>query len=195
MCAGSEPGSRMRDEPRRRRAVAVADAVVDQILPSHRTPRPWPGCSSAHDAAAVGLGADHQDELGRHEVPLHPAGPALRRRGVDVQVEDHVDPAIAEGVGQGEDAGGVLVRVVTVAEEYPRSIRHRADLPPSEPRPSTTACCIIRRTGRDVQPGTAARGGNTPPKDGRMLPHLRGSPGDLLAHSGRIAKKGIHYLS
>ena len=61
------------------------------------------------------------------EVPLHPAGPALRRRGVDVPVEDHVDPAVAQGIGQGEDAGGVLVRVVTVAEEHPRRVRHRAD--------------------------------------------------------------------
>ena len=32
-------------------------------------------------------------------------------------------------------------------------------------------------TDDDVQPGTAARGGITLPKNGWMLPRLRGSPG------------------
>ena len=46
---------------------------------------------------------------------------------MDVPVEDHLDPAVAQGIGQGEDAVGMLVRVMTVAEEHPWRIRHRAD--------------------------------------------------------------------
>ena len=122
---GLRAGEQDRDEPRAA-GLVVVDPVVDQApFPAH--PEALTGLLLAHDAAAVGLGADHQDELGLVEVPVHPAGPALRRRRVDVPVEDHVDPAVAEGVGQGEDAGGVLVRVVAVAEEHPRRVRHRAD--------------------------------------------------------------------
>ena len=118
---GLRAGEQDRDEPRAA-GLIVVDAVVDQLpFPAHA--QALTGLLQAHDAAAVGLGADHQDELGLVEVPVHPAGPALLRRGMDVPVEDHVDPAIAEGIGQGEDAVGVLVRVVTVAEEHPRRNR------------------------------------------------------------------------
>src|SRR5271157_5235270 len=124
--AGQEDG----DEPDAA-GLTVGDAVVDQrALPTHASALTW--LLLAPDTAAVGRGADHQDELGRVEVPLHPAGPALRRRGVDVPVENHVDPAVAEGVGQREDAVGVLGRVVAVAEEHPRRVRHRCRSPSPE---------------------------------------------------------------
>jgi hypothetical protein len=120
---GLRAGEQDGDEPDAA-GLTVGDAVVDQrALPTHASTLTW--LLLAHDAAAVGRGADHQDELGRVEVPLHPAGPALRRRGVDVPVEDHVDPAVAQGIGQVEDAGGVLGRVVAVADERARGLRIR----------------------------------------------------------------------
>ena len=124
-----------RDEPRAAVVDPFVDRVVDEVpFPVHAEALTW--LLQPHEAAAVGLGADHQDELGLIEVLLHPAGPALRRRGVDVAVEDHVDPAIAEGVGQGEDAVGMLVGVVAVAEKHPRGIRHQCRSPwPEGPIP------------------------------------------------------------
>ena len=173
-----------REEPRTA-GLVVVDPVADQA-PYPANPKALTRLLLAHDAAAVGLGADHQDELGLIEVPLHPVGPALRRRGVDVAVEDHVDPAVAQGIGQGEDAGGVLARVVAVTEEHPRRVRHRADpLRRSLVRPAT-ACFIIRRTDADVQPGTSPRGRHPPQREGWMPRHPRGFCRDRLAGAAAV---------
>ena len=113
---------------------------------------------------------------------------------MDVLIEDDLDPAVAESVGQSEDAGGVLVRVVTVTEEHPRRIRHRADPPAGDS--SATAHCnyLAHEACRPTWDGPAG-GATPPPKMVRCSAHLRGSPGDRLAHSGRIDNKGLAFLA
>ena len=74
--AGEQDG----DEPAAAGIVAVAEVVVnDPALPAHAGA--LAGRLLCPDAAAVRLGADQQDKVGRLEVSLHPERPALRRRG------------------------------------------------------------------------------------------------------------------
>ena len=59
----------------------------------------------------------------------------------------------------------MLGRVMAVTEKRDRRlrIRHRV-APPSEPRPSATACCIIRHTDVTFNPGQPRGVATLPPK-------------------------------
>ena len=108
------------------RASGVVEVLANEAaLPADATPHGR--CFVILDAAAIGLGADHQHPVGVADVFLHPERPALFGEGL-VLVQDGVDPVLAELVGELEDAVGMLVRVVTIANEHPWRVRHRADL-------------------------------------------------------------------
>ena len=73
-------GEQDRDEPDAAGIIAVAEVVVnDPALPAYAGA--LAGYLLCPHAAAVRLGADQQDKVGRLEVPLHPKRPALRRQG------------------------------------------------------------------------------------------------------------------
>ena len=86
------------------------------IRASQTTPRPLPRSSSPLDPAVIGLGADHQHEIGGLDLPLAPERPALRRRGV-VLIDLGVDAVSPEPIGKAQHALLVLDRVVAVADE------------------------------------------------------------------------------
>ena len=102
----------------------VVNAVVDQV--------PLPPYAEAlaelllpHDAASVGLAADHQNKVRLIEARLHPARPALVGSG-DVLIEDNLEPAVPQSVCQVEDAFGMLRRVLAVADKDLGSLSHEA---------------------------------------------------------------------
>ena len=72
---GLAPLQQDRDEAGTTRLVVV-NAVVDQT-PLPPDAKALAGLLLPHDAASVGLGADHQDEVRLIEARLHPERPAL----------------------------------------------------------------------------------------------------------------------
>ena len=103
----------------------VVNAVVDQT-PLPPDAEALAGLLLPHDAASVGLGADHQDEGRLVDARIHPVRPALVGSGVDVLIEDDLEPAVSQSVCQVKDALGMLRRVMAIADKDFGSLGHGA---------------------------------------------------------------------
>ena len=96
--------------------------VVEQLPDDPRLPddaQPLARRFVAADPAVIALGADHQHEVGRLDLPLAPQRPALGRCGV-VLIDLRVYAAGAQTVGERQRALLMLDRIVTVTDEHPR---------------------------------------------------------------------------
>jgi hypothetical protein len=65
----------------------------------------------------VGLGADHENELGFLKLIAAPAWPALGRREL-VLVNPAINAVVAQAFAEVPDAVFVVCRIVAVADEY-----------------------------------------------------------------------------
>ena len=91
---------------------------------SQTTPSPLPRLLVTADAAAIGLGADHQHDVGGLDLPLAPKRPALRRRGV-VLINLGINAVSPEPIGKAQHTVLVFDCVVAVADEHlGRRTRH-----------------------------------------------------------------------
>ena len=121
---GLAPLQQDRDETGTARLIVV-NAVVDQT-PLPPDAEALAGLLLPHDAASVGLGADHQDEIRLIEARLHPERPALVGSGVDVLIEDDLEPAVSQSICQVEDVFDMLRRVMAIADKDFGSLSHGA---------------------------------------------------------------------
>ena len=129
---GLAPLEQDRDETGTTRLIVV-NAVADQI-PLPPDAETLAGLLLPHDAASVGLGADHQDEVRLIDARIHPERPALVGSG-DVLIEDDLEPAVSQGVCQVEGALGMLRRVMAIADKDFGSLSRKAS-----PIPSVQVC-------------------------------------------------------
>jgi hypothetical protein len=103
-------------------------ALVERLADDGSLParsQPLAGLFQATAPLLVGLGCDHENEVGRLDLLLHPQPPAFFRSG-DVLVEVAIETIRPQPVRERENALAVrgIPRLVGVADEHPRGARH-----------------------------------------------------------------------